>query len=281
MKRLSVLAIALLLAACQPLPQPFKHDEPLDPQLVALKDTYGVRIEPTADLPGDMGATLDQAVVKAFEDEDVPASVGGGNQRSFRMTARARLVPNPVGGELVVTWEVADPNGAKLGKSEQRLVLPGSKLTPDYAFGIAHRAVSDLSPYVTDAPPAVMRIDSVAVASIDGAPGDGKTSLRRAVEYVLRENKVPVADGKQATANLLLATIEAAKPENGKQDFSIRWVLMRPDGSEVGAVEQHNAIPAGSLDGAWGDTALIIAEAAYDGIAALLDSVRQEPDSKP
>jgi hypothetical protein len=47
--------------------------------------------------------------------------------------------------------------------------------------------------------------------------------------------------------------------------------MMQPDGSEIGDVRQQNAVPAGSLDRAWGDTALLVAEAAYDGIIALYE----------
>jgi hypothetical protein len=275
MRSLFILVALAMLAACQPLPQPFQHAEPLDPKLTALKDTYGVRIEPIAGLPAPIADRLGAAMVQAFEDEDVPAAINGGNQRSFRLRASASLVPTSGGvSTLKVAWEVADPAGAVLGRSEQSLPLAGGVLTREAASVLAHRAVAELSPHVTDAPPVVARTDAVIVWSIDGAPGDGKTSLKRAVEYVLRENKVPVADTKQDNASLLLATVEAAKPKDGKQDFSIRWVLMRPDGSEVGAVEQHNAIPAGLLNGTWGDTALIIAEAAYDGIAALIEAER-------
>jgi hypothetical protein len=54
---------------------------------------------------------------------------------------------------------------------------------------------------------------------------------------------------------------------------AIRWVLLLPDGREIGNVRQQNAVPAGSLDRNWGETALLVAEAAYDGIVALYQKV--------
>ena len=46
--------------------------------------------------------------------------------------------------------------------------------------------------------------------------------------------------------------------------------MRRKDGSEIGTVVQENDVPAGLLDGPWGDVAYTVAVAAQDGIMALI-----------
>ncbi len=88
---------------------------------------------------------------------------------------------------------------------------------------------------------------------------------------MLRESGIPLARADQDNSVSLVAAVEVGRPRNGFQHVAIRWVLLLPDGTELGDVEQANDVPAGSLDRAWGKTALLIAEAAYDGIVALYE----------
>ncbi len=48
--------------------------------------------------------------------------------------------------------------------------------------------------------------------------------------------------------------------------------MSRADGKEIGQVSQENAVPAGSLDGKWGDTAYDVATAAVGGIVELFQA---------
>ena len=60
----------------------------------------------------------------------------------------------------------------------------------------------------------------------------------------------------------------------GKQQVQISWALRRGDGREIGQVSQANAVPAGSLDGAWGDVAYAVATAAAPGVIALIERAK-------
>ena len=46
--------------------------------------------------------------------------------------------------------------------------------------------------------------------------------------------------------------------------------MRRKDGGEIGTVGQENDVPAGLLDGAWGDVAYMVAVSAQDGIMELV-----------
>ncbi len=76
---------------------------------------------------------------------------------------------------------------------------------------------------------------------------------------------------RTAKADLLLdADVSVDKPEAGKQHVKIVWHVRRKDGGEIGTVAQENDVPAGLLDGAWGDVAYTVAVAAQDGIMQLI-----------
>ena len=62
----------------------------------------------------------------------------------------------------------------------------------------------------------------------------------------------------------------SASPTAGKQHVKIVWHVRRTDGSEIGTVAQENDVPAGLLDGAWGDVAYTVAVAAQNGIMELI-----------
>jgi hypothetical protein len=228
-----------------------------------------------------MAQALDSAMVVAFEEADIPAAVGSGNQRSLILRGTARLTPAGTSSTLEVAWVFRDRQGQEIGSTVQQIFLPNSVLTPAQASSLAHLAVPPLTRFAADAPPTARPEIGLAIGSIDGAPGDGKTSLARAIEATLRQRNIPISDRAQANSRILLATVDVEKPKDGKQKVGIRWVLMQPDGSEVGAVEQHNEIPAGLLDKAWGETAFEIANAAFDGIVQLMDTAKAMGEKRP
>jgi hypothetical protein len=115
---------------------------------------------------------------------------------------------------------------------------------------------------------------SAIVPSVSGAPGDGSVSLTRAIRSELSRNGVALANTASPQSYRVEGQV-ALKPANGgKQEINIDWHVKDPSGKKLGTVSQKNAIPAGSLDGAWGKTADAAAAAAAQGILKLL------PDSQ-
>jgi hypothetical protein len=115
------------------------------------------------------------------------------------------------------------------------------------------------------------------VRPVTGAPGDGGHSLARAMENALRRAQIALADqpGDKPTY-LVEGKVEVAPAANGQQRVKISWSLRRPDGGQIGEVNQENAVPAGSLDGPWGLTAYDIANAAAPGITALIAEMQRK-----
>ncbi len=77
-------------------------------------------------------------------------------------------------------------------------------------------------------------------------------------------------EGEAKPRFALSCRVTITPPKAGKQQVTVRWVLAVPGGRELGQVSQQNDVPAGSLDGAWGDIAFLVATAAAPGIADLV-----------
>jgi hypothetical protein len=108
------------------------------------------------------------------------------------------------------------------------------------------------------------------VPSVVGAPGDGATSLTRALQDELTKNGVPLASQQTAAAYRVEGVVKVGASRDGKQPIQIDWNVKDPQGKKLGTVSQKNEIPDGSLDGAWGPTANAAAAAAAQGILKLL-----------
>lgn len=112
------------------------------------------------------------------------------------------------------------------------------------------------------------------VPNVIGAPGDGSVSLTRAIRSELTRNGVALGSTPTPASYRVEGRVNLRQAAAGKQEISIDWDVKDPKGKKLGTVSQKNAIPAGSLDGAWGRTADAAAAAAAQGILKLL------PDKK-
>jgi hypothetical protein len=281
--RLARAGLAALVGAgllgCQPLNHPFETAQKDINPLLQLRDGLGVTVMPVAGVPPEYGQRLSEALAGALRDAEIPAAVATGNRGSVVVTGAVKT--SAVDGpqqELEITWLVTAPSGQLLGRLTQheRVTLRADEAAtrgpvPGQLAAIAKRSVALVAPLVRDDMPAEQKPTAILVGTIDGAPGDGAASLKRALEFVLRQSDIPVAGADPGDALTLVGTIEMGRPADGLQKVAIRWVMKLPDGRELGDVRQENAVPAGSLDRAWGNTALLVAEAAYAGIVALYE----------
>ena len=83
------LAIAGLLAACQPLPHPFADDRP-PAELLTIRDSAGVSVEPIVGQPEAATGKLAEAVVRALLQRDIPASDKTTGRAARAAACRAR-----------------------------------------------------------------------------------------------------------------------------------------------------------------------------------------------
>lgn len=108
------------------------------------------------------------------------------------------------------------------------------------------------------------------VKPVQGAPGDGRISLTNALRHELKKNGVALTNKGLAGGYTVQGLVKLQKPVNDKQKIEIVWNVFDGKGRRVGTVSQRNTVPIGSLNGAWGPTAVAAASAAANGIVKLL-----------
>ena len=274
-----LLSLLLLIAACQPLPHPFAEDVP-PPRSPALspRDGAGIVVAP---IPGAPEQVAD-ALAAALRDAEIPAStVGTGNKGSFRLMASARAVPAD-GGRVSVSldWELRAADGKVVGQGSatgEATAEAWRRGDEAVAHDIAAKAVPAIARLVQDDPPRAAAVSEplLAVRPVTGAPGDGGKALTRAMDYALRHVHVALAEKAEDKESFVLTgKVELSPAAAGKQQVKVSWILQRPDGGEIGHIDQQNAVPAGSLDGPWGDIAFAVASAAAPGVAALIEKAK-------
>ncbi len=272
-------ALLLALAACQPLPQPFAEDAPPpDAPIMTLKDSAGIVVQPIAGGP----APLAEAMADALRNADVPASTQVSNRGSYILVGSAE--ERPLAGDrahITLHWELRGPDGSAAGTYDQATESSAARWRAGEAT-LLKELVAAAAPAIAEMlqEEGAVGVDSeqrVAVPPVTGAPGDGTRSLARAMELALRQASISVAEGNAPTGKhfIVAGKVTMGPAAEGKQKVTVSWTLLGPDGSQIGQVNQENAIAAGSLDGRWGDVAYAVAKSAADGIVALLDHLKK------
>jgi hypothetical protein len=206
---------------------------------------------------------------------------------SARPAARARQVPDMVATHHAAYAPTADPSS--------RDVIDDLPLPPDLPPSAALAAIVPpgvpratappaplpptpparevARPPVNTVPPskalAAWTNPVIIVRHVEGAPGDGNQSLTLAIREALRARDLQVTDDPRQAAFVLQGQVAIGSPAGGRQPAKIVWHVTTHNGGLVGKATQENAIPAGSLDGPWGQVAYLIANAAVDGIQEL------------
>jgi hypothetical protein len=276
-----ILALLLGAAACTPLPTPFAH-EPEDitktrRQMLELPDAAGIFVNPeVAGASAEQSAALTAAMVKALGDMNVPATTTSRGRHNYNLEGKLASAAGASSGKVLILWRLTTPEGQQLGEHLQHeTVIPrdwqaaSKALMARIATGAAKPLAALVQDKGSDAAQFAMSAD-VEVRPVEGAPGDGRTTLTRAIRHFLRQAKVKVAETTGTAPTIVQGVVTMGAPRGGNQSISIRWKVLRADGSEVAHADQGNFVPHGSLNGAWADTAGLIAEAATPAITEIL-----------
>jgi hypothetical protein len=117
-------------------------------------------------------------------------------------------------------------------------------------------------------------IRAVAVLPVSGAPGSGNGELTGALRKVLKGAGWPVVNAPRSDALTISGAVKILPPQGSSQKVVLAWTVRSPDGRVLGTIKQANNVPAGSLDGGWGDNADQAAQAAAIGIFNLVKKLR-------
>jgi hypothetical protein len=277
--RQAAAVIVLSLAACQPLPHPFANDVPKPGSpMLALRDTATVAIDPLAGGPRATAEKLAPAMAEALQKRDIAASDRIMGIASYRLDGRIQAMP-PSGEKaaIVVSWELRDPAGRSLGERAERIEAAADdwqRGKDDAVARLADASADQVAAMLQDKAPVEAKNQGelhLSIRGVEGATGDGGTALASAITTLLKKQDLAIVSDPAGKADLVLdAKVSVGKPEAGKQHVKIVWRVRRQNGAEIGTVAQENDVPAGLLNGSWGDVAYTIAVAAQDGIMQLI-----------
>lgn len=273
-----LLAFAGLVAGCQPLPHPFADQQlPPDAPILQVADTVGILVEPVTHAPAD--AALAQAMAVALQDREVPADTRASNRQSYHLTGDAAATRVAAGAALVeIQWTLANAKGETVGSDLQRMTLSAADWTtgtPEILAPLAKAEAPHIAAMVQEAPPVERNPGrQVYIRPTEGAPGDGRTALPRSLGFLLGRAGIKVTpDSQTADAVIIGPTVNLTSAGAGKQHVLIIWHIDRADGTEAGQVSQENDVPAGSLDGPWGDVGMAVATAGIDQILGVMKTI--------
>ncbi len=285
LQRVIALLGLLLVGGCQPLPHPLADDAPPPgAAILTPRDGAGIVVQPIAGVAEPVGSSIADALAEALQDADVPASTQTASKASYVLVGTAEE-GSPAGGRVTVAlhWELRDHDGATIGTHQQTIEAPLADWRegqPALLTRLAKSAAPAIAELLQDEGATAVAGDepSIIVRPVTGAPGDGSRTLARAMRAVLRKANLAVADTDKPADAAKAFTVDGnvimAKAAGGKQKIQVTWSLFDPTGAQIGQVNQENAVAAGSLDGAWGDVAYAVAQAAGGGIVALIEHLK-------
>jgi hypothetical protein len=279
---LGLLILALALAACGEVGRPFlgAPQATADNPLLDIPTAVGIAVVPVRGLPDSLNTAVSRAAasrLQAFEipAEAVPINTGLG----FTLEGTADAVTPGAGGRTVsIMWMLKSRRGEVRGTHRQNVFIPekawqeGENETATLMGGEIATAVAALlgadTPVATAQSKSTPSLPTVSVKAVEGAPGDGRESLRLAVIQILNENGVKRDDvDPDITLTCIMRSIPAT---DGLQQVEIVWRATARGGADLGTMRLDNTIPNGALDGPWGPTAFAIADAAAADLVTLI-----------
>ncbi|MCC6913841.1 MAG: hypothetical protein IT566_09085 [Rhodospirillaceae bacterium] len=284
--RCAALIALFLLSACGEVGRPFlgAPQATANNPLIDIPTAVGIAVVPVRGLPDTLNmavsrATADRLQALEIPAEAVPANAGLG----FTLEGTAETAaPSTAGHTVSIFWVLKSRRGAVTGTHRQNVLIPddawqkGDGPTTTLIGGEAATAIAALlgadTPVAASAgaKPAV-QLPTVSVKAVEGAPGDGRESLRLAVIQILNEQGVRRDD---VMPDITLTCAMNSKPAaDGLQQVEIVWQAKTKDGADLGTMRLDNTIPNGALDGPWGPTAFAIADAARADLMRLITSL--------
>ena len=264
-KYLLVLSLAFV-AACQPLQRPFQP-EVKSSWRAAPGPRASLYVEAVKDAPPD----LDTAVAKKLQDLGIPAFTG--EAIPDRYYVQGQIVEKPDG--RYINWTIYDPQSRstglytleKLPEAGDPTVMPAKSIEV-----LALKSASNIDRLLGGDGVNVATLDKpiIFVPIVKGAPGDGAESLAAAIQEELVKLGLEVLPTEQGANFIVRGLADLSPPKFDTQIIQLTWSLERRNGEQVGKVQQRNRIRAGSLNGAWGETAFMAAKGGAEGVYNLL-----------
>ena len=270
-----LLLAPLALAACSGLPQPFRGRPGAVAQRLRIPPGYRVAVPRSTQLllTDADSESLSKALAEALVANEVPAVAGPALPLDWQLVVAAQHD----GAMVVPRYALRDADGQALGMLVGR-AMPAREWT-EGGTALHSRIAGETAPQLASL---VGRIDAqrrtgderasgsgppvLRLLPVRGASGDGNRSLTARMRDSLAGLGFQVQDEAQGAQFAVQGEVTVAPSGRGVQRVEIVWVVSRRDGEDLGRVLQLNEVPAGTLNGLWGDVAFVVATEASGGV---------------
>jgi hypothetical protein len=247
----------------------------------------GILVQPLDGVSKPMSKLVADAVVEGFQLHGFRATTNANTNSLYSLKGKAEINKDMSSQPYValITWTLFDYLGKSLGSKV--MGVPGSlsdwyfgspvilaeigKVAPDFIFPLieAKKRIKKLN-YSVIKP----NFLGVWINQVTNAPGDGNALLTSAIKKVIQNDGILLAEERQLAKFFLDANVHVGLSENGLQRVEIVWRVSTPESLEVGQATQNNTVKAGMFSETWGNDALIVAQAALEGIKGILNHAR-------
>lgn len=275
--------VCIFLSACGQLPRPFARDNDSNANPLAQNLYWeGVEVPPLTGTTRPMGKLLAEAVVKQLSTvHQIPAALTGLDRSKFVLDGHVNVERRGVIGlvRYSISWKLTERDGPTIDEFTED--INASQFEWDYGSPALIARIGERmgqrtarmvlgDRFGTAGQDRLLGREGVYLGAVTGAPGDGNAALRRAMAVALGGGGVILTGDAEKALHQVSAQIDVSAAENGVQPIRIVWSVRDVTGDVIGTAEQANAVPAGSLDGRWGQTAAFVAAAALDGIVGII-----------
>jgi len=270
-----LLVLAMLPAACGDLPEPFRGNPGATARVLAQPPTprLAVPTPRTALLSDAAAGSFANALASALQTQEVPAVAGPAQPGDWRLNTTAALH----GDTVMPIYKVVDPTGKDRGESDGAPVPSAdwANAVPTALSTAATQAAPNIASLLTSIQATIQHADPnslynrpahVDVPPVTGAPGDGNLALTTQLRALLGKLGPMVQDTPANADFIVRGQVKMVPVADDQQRVEIQWTVTTPTGDERGRVVQLNNVPAGSLNGYWGDIATVVAQEAAGGV---------------
>jgi hypothetical protein len=272
--------LLLLVAGCAGLPQPHRGNPGgAAPSLVIPLAVRVAMLPPEAAmLPESEARRYAEMLAEALQAGEIPALV---TDAPAPLDWRLVITAEAYGGQVVPRYAIANADGRPQGATEGPPVpasawAEGRPETLDAAARDGAQRISRLLLTIQAArasatPDAISGGPSrVRLMPVQGAPGDGNTSLTARMREFLTGLGYVVQDVGDGASFAVTAEVSVVPGTPRNDRVEIQWIVSRRDGQELGRVVQINEVPSGILQRFWGDVAYAAAQEAAGGVQQVI-----------
>lgn len=282
------LGLALLLAGCGTLPEPFYGNPGPEGALLSIPPA------PVLMVPTPTGALLGNDEAKLYAKDlaaqlvaaNVPSIFGPATKSDWQLVTTAKLA----GNDVTPAYTVLGPNGKIYGQL-QGTPVPAAAWADGSASALQDAASADARPLakllaginarVQQGNPLSLenRSPRVFIGSVTGAPGDGDTALPLDLSRDLPSPNLQLVTSTKQADFSVTGTVKATPSGPGQVTVELDWSVLDANHRKIGQVTQLHVLAAGDISPYWGDVAAAAAAEAAGGIQQVVVNARLKKPS--